>query len=362
MTQTTPLHAAHLAAGARMIDFGGWDMPINYGSQIEEHHAVRREAGLFDVSHMTIVDLHGEAVRPFLAHLLANDVGKLRTRGRALYSCMLNEDGGVIDDLIAYWLEDAHFRLVVNAATRNRDLDWIRRHAEAARVKVTERDDLALIAVQGPTARERAAVLFDEEGAAIAEELAPFNAAEIGDRFVARTGYTGEDGYEIALPAAAAEQAWNRLVAAGVRPCGLGARDTLRLEAGMNLYGQDMDETVTPLESGLAWTVALDGDRDFIGREALEAQRARGVERQLTGLVLEDRGVLRHGQPVHTDRGDGEVTSGSWSPTLERAIALARLPVGCDEAVSVEIRQRQLAARVVRPPFARHGKVREGIL
>lgn len=362
MTQTTPLHAAHLAAGARMIDFSGWDMPINYGSQIEEHHAVRRAAGMFDVSHMTIVDLHGDEVRSFLARLLANDVAKAKTPGKALYSCMLNEEGGVVDDLIAYFLEDGHFRLVVNAATRDKDLDWIRRHAEAARVKVTERADLALIAVQGPEARERAAVLFDKEGAAAVRDLSPFSAAPVGDWFVARTGYTGEDGYEIALPAPVADQAWNRLVDAGVRPCGLGARDTLRLEAGMNLYGQDMDETVTPLESGLAWTVAFDGERAFIGREALEAQQSRGVERQLTGLVLEDRGVLRHGQSVRTDQGDGEVTSGSWSPTLERAIALARLPVGCDDAVTVQIRNRALKARVVRPPFARNGRVRDGIL
>lgn len=362
MTQTTPLHAAHLAAGARMIDFGGWDMPINYGSQIEEHHAVRQAAGMFDVSHMTVVDLHGEEVRSFLARLLANDVAKAKTPGKALYSCMLNEEGGVIDDLIAYFLEDSHFRLVLNATTRDKDLDWIRRHAEAARVKMTERDDLALIAVQGPEARERAAVLFDEEGAATARALSAFSSAPVNGWFVARTGYTGEDGYEIALPAPAAEQAWNRLIDAGVRPCGLGARDTLRLEAGMNLYGQDMDETVTPLESGLAWTVAFDGERAFMGRDALEAQRSRGVERQLTGLVLEDRGVLRHGQPVRTDQGDGEVTSGSWSPTLERAIALARLPVGCDDAVTVQIRNRALAARVVRPPFARNGRVRDGIL
>lgn len=362
MTLTTPLHAAHLAAGARMVDFGGWDMPINYGSQIEEHHAVRNGAGMFDVSHMTIVDLTGDAVRPFLAHLLANDIDKLQTPGKALYSCMLNEQGGVIDDLIAYFLTETHFRLVVNASTRDKDLAWIRRHAEAFSVQLAERGDLAMIAVQGPRARQQAAALLDETCAAQSLALTPFSALELGDWFVARTGYTGEDGFEIALPAKDAEQTWNRLRDAGVEPCGLGARDTLRLEAGMNLYGQDMDETVTPLESGLAWTVAMDGERDFIGRAALERQKAQGVSRRLVGLVLEDRGVLRHGQRVLTSAGEGEVTSGTFSPTLQQAIGLARVPAACEAAVEVDIRGRRLAARVVRPPFARKGAACDGII
>jgi aminomethyltransferase len=360
MVQKTPLHTAHLDAGARMVDFGGWDMPINYGSQIEEHHAVRREAGMFDVSHMTIVDLEGERVREFLSLLLANDVGKLRDSGKALYTCMLQQGGGVIDDLIVYYMDEAWFRLVVNAATRDKDLAWIRERATTFDVTVTERDDLAMIAVQGPQARELVAPLCGDPAAALA--LKPFNARMDGEWFVARTGYTGEDGFELALPAKEAEKAWSTLVEAGVRPCGLGARDTLRLEAGMNLYGQDMDETVTPLVSGLAWTVALDGDRDFIGRAALERQKAEGVPQKLTGLVLEDRGVLRHGQVVKTDAGNGEVTSGSWSPTLERAIALVRVPAGCGDEVSVEIRGKSLAARFVRPPFARNGAPCDGVL
>jgi aminomethyltransferase len=360
MPRKTPLHEAHLDAGARMVDFGGWDMPINYGSQIEEHHAVRRDAGMFDVSHMTIVDLQGDRVREFLSFLLANDVAKLQVPGKALYTCMLRDDGGVIDDLIVYFMNETWFRLVVNAATREKDLAWIRQQASAFEVTVDEREDLAMIAVQGPRARELAAPLCGDPEAALA--LKPFNARTDGEWFVARTGYTGEDGFELALPAAEALETWEALVRAGVRPCGLGARDTLRLEAGMNLYGQDMDETVTPLESGLAWTVVLDDDREFIGRAALERQKTAGVSRQLTGLILEDRGVLRHGQVVNTDAGAGEVTSGSWSPTLQRAIALVRVPVDCGDEASVVIRGKSLAARFVRPPFARNGAPTEGVL
>ena len=362
MGQHTPLYDAHLAAGARMVDFGGWDMPINYGSQIEEHHQVRRAAGMFDVSHMTIVDIRGERAREFLSALLANDVAKLQAPGKALYTCMLNEQGGVVDDLITYFMDEQWFRLVVNAATREKDLAWIRDHAAPYSLEISERDDQAMIAVQGPDARAAACGVLAEEDAAAADALKPFNAAAIGELFVARTGYTGEDGFEIALPAGQAESLWNRLAAAGVQPCGLGARDTLRLEAGMNLYGQDMDETVTPLESGLAWTVAMSDERAFNGRAALEAQLAAGVENTFVGLVLEDRGVLRHGQKVITGNGEGLLTSGSYSPTLERAIGLARVPVGTSDACQVDIRGRLLNARVVRPPFVRNGKACEGIL
>lgn len=360
--QRTPLHAAHLTAGARMVDFSGWEMPVHYGSQIEEHHQVRRDAGMFDVSHMTVVDLGGDRARPFLSRLLANDVGRLREAGKAMYGCMLNERGGVIDDLITYFLNERHFRLVVNAATRAKDLAWLRRQAEPFGVDVSERADLAMIAVQGPQARERALTVLPRSLAKPARELGPFFACADGDWFVARTGYTGEDGFEITLPAAAAMPLWKALLDAGVRPCGLGARDTLRLEAGMNLYGQDMDEEVTPLESGLGWTVAMQDERPFIGREALEAQRAAGVRRRFVGLVLEDRGVLRGGQAVATPDGEGVTTSGGFSPTLQRAIALARVPTGEAGECTVEVRGRSLRARIVRPPFVRHGRACEGIL
>ena len=361
MPQKTPLYGAHIDAGAKMVDFGGWDMPINYGSQIEEHHYVRRSAGMFDVSHMTVVDLEGERVREFLSYLLANDVAKLQQPGKALYSCMLLEDGGVIDDLITYYLDEKFFRMVVNAATREKDLAWIRKQASDFEVEVSERPELAMIAVQGPQAREAVIGLLGPDDADVARALGPFFAAGLGDWFVARTGYTGEDGFEISLPAEAAVSLWNRLTGAGVEPCGLGARDTLRLEAGMNLYGQDMDETVTPLESGLAWTLAMNDERIFIGKSALEVQLAGGVERIFTGLVLQDKGVLRPAQKVITEIGDGVLTSGSFSPTLQRSIGLARIPTGANGVCQVDIRGRLLNAKIVQPPFARAGNVCAGI-
>jgi aminomethyltransferase len=360
MGRRTPLYDLHVAAGARMVDFGGWDMPVVYGSQIEEHHAVRRDAGMFDVSHMCVVDLRGPGVRPLLLRLLANDVGRLTAPGKALYSCMLRPDGGVIDDLIACYLDEKWFRVVVNAATADKDLAWIREHAKQIGVAVVARRDLAMIAVQGPHARAKATLLLPEAVRAAAGALGHFFGAAFDDEwFVSRTGYTGEDGFEVALPSEAAAGLWNGLASAGVAPCGLGARDTLRLEAGMNLYGNDMDETVSPLESGLAWTVALDGNRDFVGKAALEKQRAAGVARRLTGLLLEDRGVLRAHQKVFARAaGEGEVTSGTFSPTLERSIALARLPAAAAGPVEVDIRGKRIPARIVKPPFVRNGQAR----
>jgi aminomethyltransferase len=357
MGNRTPLYDSHVALGARMVDFGGWDMPVHYGSQIDEHHAVRRDAGMFDVSHMTVVDLRGERTRPLLLELLANDVSKLTISGSALYTCMLNERGGVIDDLITYFLTEDRFRLVVNAATRDKDLAWIGAQAARHGVEVRERRDLAMIAVQGPNARAKAAPLLGPRRD-VALALKPFTAAAVDELFVARTGYTGEDGWEIVVPAERAPRLWTDLAAAGIAPCGLGARDTLRLEAGMNLYGADMNEQTTPLESGLAWTVTMTAPRPFIGRAALEAQRAAGVPRKLVGLLLEDRGVLRAHQPVITDAGMGEVTSGTFSPTMQRSIALARVPSATDARCEVEIRGKRLGAAVVKPPFVRNGEVR----
>ena len=354
----TPLHAVHRAAGAKMVDFGGWDMPVNYGSQIEEHHAVRGDAGMFDVSHMLAVDLRGPDARDFLRYALANNVDKLKVHGKALYSCLLRDDGGVLDDLIVYFLAEERFRLVVNAGTADKDLAWLQSllNQRAPQLTLEPRRDLAMIAVQGPRARERAWQALPGIRSA-SEELKPFMAAECGDCFVARTGYTGEDGFEITLPAIRATELWTALATVGVRPCGLGARDTLRLEAGMNLYGQDMDEHVNPLESGLSWTVDLASPRDFVGKAALTAIPP---QRQQVGLLLVHRGgVLRSHQHVHTDRGEGEITSGTFSPTLGASIALARLPIGvaAGDSVHVDIRGKQLAARVVEPPFVRQGKV-----
>jgi aminomethyltransferase len=348
-----------------MVDFGGWDMPVNYGSQIDEHNAVRSDAGMFDVSHMRVVDFDGgpgnESVRDFLRYALANNVDKLKDPGKALYSCLLNREGTVIDDLIAYFLREDFFRLVVNAGTADKDIAWFRQllNDRGSQLVLTPRTDLAMIAVQGPNARAKLwrALPGSEQ---VSAGLKPFTAARAstpwGDAFIARTGYTGEDGFEVMISGGRAVELWQALAAAGVRPAGLGARDTLRLEAGMNLYGQDMDETVSPLESGLAWTVDLASPRDFVGKTALIA---RPPSRQLTGLLLAGKGgVLRGHQIVHTAHGDGAITSGTFSPTLDRSIALARLPaaVAVGDTVQVVVRDRELAARVVKPPFVRNGR------
>lgn len=361
MPLRTPLYDTHLACGAKLVDFGGWEMPLHYGSQVDEHHQVRQVAGMFDVSHMLGVDVTGAGSLPFLRRLLANDVAKLDTAGRALYTCMLNENGGVVDDLIVTLLGPQRFRLVVNAGTADKDLAWMnaRIAADGADAKLAPRRDLAMIAVQGPQARDAVWSAWPESRA-VTEHLKPFHAAEVGPRLVSRTGYTGEDGFEIALPAGDAPAFWETLRKAGVAPCGLGARDTLRLEAAMNLYGNDMDETTSPLESGLAWTVDLkDPARDFVGRRALAAAAPK---RTLAGLKLLDRGVLRAHMKVVTAAGDGEITSGTFSPTLGFSIALARLPKadgggpqpGSD--VEVDVRGRLLPARIVKVPFVRHGK------
>ncbi len=360
MPQRTVLYPEHEKMNARTVDFGGWEMPVHYGSQVTEHHAVRRDAGMFDVSHMTVVDIAGSGARGFLRHLLANDVDRLKIAGKALYSCMLNERGGIVDDLITYFLGEGDYRLVVNAATRDKDLAWIGARAEGHDVSVTERPELAMIAVQGPNARAKAAGVLDAAHRDQALALKPFHAARLGELFVARTGYTGEDGWEIVLPGEAAPALWEALHAAGIAPCGLGARDTLRLEAGMNLYGQDMTEDTTPLESGLTWTVAFDpADRAFVGRDALERQRAEGCASTFVGLLLEGRGVLRPHQPVIVDSGgEGEVTSGTYSPTLERSVGMARVPAGIGDRCEVDIRGRRVPASVHALPFVRAGKVR----
>jgi aminomethyltransferase len=358
MIQRTPLYDSHVTAQGKIVNFAGWEMPINYGSQIEEHHAVRNDAGMFDVSHMLAIDLVGCESQAFLRRLVANDVAKLTTPGKALYSCMLQEDGGVIDDLIVYFFTPTNYRIVVNAGTAEKDLAWMRLQAANFAVSLTPRRDLAMIAVQGPQARERFWVAFPDSRAA-SEPLGVFQAATSGDWLIARTGYTGEDGFEIAVPAVQAADVWQKLIVASIKPAGLGARDTLRLEAGMNLYGQDMDETQNPLESGLAWTVDMkDTNRDFIGKSALAGRQSAGNLRTFVGLLLLDKGVLRAHQKVVTAHGDGETTSGSFSPTLNQSIAFARVPAGVvpGDVVEVAIRDKLLKAKVVKPPFARNGK------
>lgn len=357
MGQRTPLYDLHLALGAKMVDFGGWDMPLHYGSQVEEHHQVRRDCGVFDVSHMCVVDVSGSQAKAFLQRLLANDVARLENPGKALYSAMLNEQGGVIDDLIVY-LTEGGYRLVLNAGTRDKDLAWMHAQAGDFDVQLRERRDLAMLAIQGPKARARVCELLSQARAALIHELKPFQGLPEGDWFIARTGYTGEDGLEIVLPVTEVVSFFNDLVGAGISPIGLGARDTLRLEAGMNLYGQDMDEQVSPLAANMAWTIAWEpAERDFIGRTALQAQRAVGCSSKLVGLVLEERGVLRAHQVVRVEGiGDGEITSGSFSPTLNKSIALARVPAATGDRAEVEIRGKWYPVRVVRPGFVRNGK------
>jgi aminomethyltransferase len=357
MGNKTPLYPKHLEAGAKIIDFGGWDMPLHYGSQLEEHHAVRKDCGVFDVSHMTVVDIEGPQAEDYLRFLLANDVAKLKAVGKALYSCMLNEQGGVVDDLIAYKRGEQRYRLVVNAATREKDVAWLQKHSHSFRINLTVRTDLCILAIQGPNAIAKSAPAFTLEERAAIGTLKPFTFVESDNKFIARTGYTGEDGLEVIIPSSDANKFWDDLIKAGVQPCGLGARDTLRLEAGLNLYGSDMDETTSPLISNLTWTIAWEPqDRNFVGRSALEKQKNHENLR-LVGLVLEQRGVLRNHQKVIVpDLGEGEITSGSFSPTLQLAIALARVPVNTGETCFVDIRGQQVPARVIKPPFVRHGK------
>ncbi|MBL7002991.1 MAG: glycine cleavage system aminomethyltransferase GcvT [Gammaproteobacteria bacterium] len=357
MNQHTPLYQAHLNANAKMVDFAGWDMPIHYGSQLNEHHVIRQDAGMFDVSHMTVVDVTGTDVKAFLSYLLANDINKLTQAGKALYSCMLNEQGGVIDDLIVYYMSDTFYRVVVNSSTRKNDLAWINKVASGfSDVTVQERPEFAMIAVQGPNAREKAITVLDANGDFGLADVAKFVAVQCGDSFVARTGYTGEDGFEIMVLEDQAVALWNAFVDAGIAPCGLGARDTLRLEAGMNLYGTDMDLATSPLEAGLGWTIAMKDERDFVGRAALQQQKDDGIKNRFVGLVLQEKGMLRNHLVVNTASGEGEITSGSYSPTLEQAIAFARIPKGDETECEVQVRKKRLKAKIVKLPFVRDGK------
>jgi aminomethyltransferase len=348
------MYEQHVNAGARIVDFGGWDMPVNYGSQIEEHHNVRQDAGMFDVSHMTVIDIKGSESQAFLTKLLANDIRKLTANGKALYSAMLSEEGGVLDDLIVYD-NNGDYLMVVNCGTREKDLAWISQQAEAFDCTITERPELAIIAVQGPNAMAAVLKVVGEETCSVIKSLKIFQGGYSGTWFIARTGYTGEKGLEIILPADEARQFWKDLANNGVHPIGLGARDTLRLEAGMNLYGNDMDESVSPLESNMISTVVLE-DHEFIGKSALLKKLDKGVEQQLVGLVMTERGILRAHYPVFCDGEQvGEVTSGAFSPTLEHSIALARITVGTGD-LTVGIRKKQIAVQSVTPPFVRNGK------
>ncbi len=364
MAQRTPLYQSHIDAGGKLVDFSGWQLPIHYGSLITEHQAVRENVGMFDVSHMTIIDIHGAGAKPWLQQLLSNDVSKLLNNGDALYSCMLNNDGGIIDDLIAYLIEPSRYRLVVNAATREKDLKWITEQAAGVDINIEEKSELAMIAVQGPAshkALETALTAFRPDGAALAWQkisaLSRYQACEVNGLFIAATGYTGEEGYEIALAADLAETMWSCLTNAGVQPCGLGARDTLRLEAGMSLYGNDMDETTTPYNSALGWSVAWQPEeRAFNGRNALAGEYKNGAKQKLCGFVLDEKGVLRSGQLLYQgDRQVGAITSGTYSPTLKKSIAFGRIDSDHEGDCEVQIRRNRLPVRMTRRVFVRNG-------
>jgi aminomethyltransferase len=354
----TPMYDMHLALGAKMVDFHGWDMPLHYGSQVEEHHQVRNDCGVFDASHMSTTDVSGTDAQRLLLRLLSNNVSLLQEPGAGHYSAMLNNNGGVIDDLIVFRMEDG-FRLINNAFTRSAVQPWLQQHAAGLDVTIDPRNDLAHLAIQGPNTIERLGSVLNSSRIQITGSLAVYHGHCDGDWFFSRTGYTGEDGIEILLPADQAVDFFNELIGAGITPIGLGARDTLRLEAGFTLLGNDMNDRVSPYSANMHHVVAMEpAERNFIGRKALEEQLAKGVNEKLVGLVLEERGVLRHGQPVRIDGvGEGTITSGSFSPTLGKAIALARVPANTAERGEVEIRGRWFPVRIVRPRFVRHGKI-----
>jgi len=359
MSQKTTLYQNHIDAGAKIVNFAGWDMPINYGSQIEEHNQVRLHAGVFDVSHMTVVDINGKDAMAFLRSLLANDVARLDETGRALYSAMLNQDGGVIDDLIVYRMSFG-YRVVVNCATREKDLQWMQQQASDFTVSLDERPLLSILAIHGPESIDKVCSVLEPSDAESVRALGNFRGIELSnDWFIARTGYTGEKGLELIFPGGQAPGVWEKLLAAGVKPIGLGARDTLRLEAGMNLYGHDMDETTSPLAANMEQTIAWEPqDRDFIGRQAVEKHKQlqqQGKLPQLVGLTLQERGILREGQKVISDIGEGIITSGSFSPTLKHSIALARIPFGSSEC-QVDLRGKLTPVQIVKPNFVRFGK------
>ena len=356
--QRTVFYPEHIQAKAKMVEFCGWEMPINYGSQIKEHEAVRTDAGMFDVSHMAITDVSGADAKKLLQHLITNDVAKLEKSGfgKALYSGMLNNQGKVIDDLIVYYTSFG-YRLVTNAGTYTKDIAWIKQQAARFAVELIERKDLAILAVQGPNAIAKVSAIKPQLAQQISQ-LKPFSSVVDGDTFYARTGYTGEDGLEIMVPNTHAVQLWQQLLSQNVVPCGLAARDTLRLEAGMNLYGHDMDETISPSECNMDWVVDIkDTNRDFIGKSAYEDFVGKGDVQRQTGLVMLGKGILREGQKVmHNGQQVGVITSGTFSPSLKLSIAMARVNTAVTDGVSVEIRGNFEPVQVVKLPFVRNNK------
>ena len=351
MNKTT-LFEQHKNLGAKIVDFGGWSMPINYGSQINEHKVVRSDVGIFDVSHMSIFDLSGSEQAKFLKYLLPNDVDKIKNSGRALYSPLLNNDGGVLDDLIVYNL-GTHYRIISNCATRSQNHDWFVKQSESYDVKIKLMNDLSIIAIQGPNSIN----LLDKIGIHDLDRMSDFDVKIYNSSMIAKTGYTGEEGFEVVIENSDVESFWLSLLEAGASAIGLGARDTLRLEAGLNLYGTDMDTNNNPYESNLAWTIDLnDKKRDFIGKRALE-EINKDACKELKGIILRDKGILRSHQLIEHKAGNGEILSGTYSPSFGFSIAFARLDKGHDGEGKVKIRNNEFKVEIVSPPFMRKGKM-----
>jgi aminomethyltransferase len=356
MPQRTPLYDTHVRAGARMVEFAGWEMPVQYAGILDEHEAVRTRAGIFDVSHMGEVAFRGPNALEALNRVFTNDLSKAAD-GQAQYGCLCRDSGGIVDDVVVYRRAPDDLLVCVNAANRAKDFEWLRAHAGAADVR-NESDDWGQLAVQGPLAAQLVQRLTKVNLSAM--KTYRFASGEVAGMpcLVARTGYTGEDGFELFCPAARTPELWAALMEAGqpekLQPCGLGARDSLRLEMAYRLYGSDMDDTTTPLEAGLAWAVKLDKG-EFVGRGALVKQKEAGVPRKLVGFTLTDPGIPRHGYPVVQDgRKVGDVTSGTKSPSLGIAIGLAYVPTALaaeGSTFAVEIRGRAAAARTVKTPF-----------
>ncbi|WWO96376.1 MAG: glycine cleavage system aminomethyltransferase GcvT [Candidatus Dasytiphilus stammeri] len=366
MQQRTILFDQHKKCGATMIHFNNWIMPLHYGSQITEHKAVRNDAGIFDISHMLILDLSGSNTRKFLRYLLANDVAKLLHPGKSLYTGMLNQDGGVIDDLMVYFIGESYFRLVVNAVNCSKDLAWISYHAMNFNVTLKIRNDLAFLSIQGPNAQKKMHSILSEKQLNTVEKLLPFSNIQIDELFIAYTGYTGEKGYEIALPQEKAVYLWHQLIASGITPVGLGARDTLRIEAGMNLYGNEMNESISPLEANMERTISWKYSRNFIGRNALRIKYDHNKKKKLVGLLMKEKGMLRKNFRVSFMDKSGQkqigiITSGSYSPTLGHSIALARVPSTIGKSALVYLThhnlkyQRIIPVEVTNPVFVRNG-------
>ena len=353
----TPLFEVHEELGAKMIPFGGWIMPVQYSQILEEHEAVRTAAGLFDLSHMGEFHLRGPHAVSDVERLVTNHVAKLQA-GQALYTPMCREDGTIVDDLLVYRMGDDELLLVVNASTIDKDAAWVTGHLSPDTHFENQSSSTAMVAIQGPKAADALATVFPA-----AKDLKPFHFTKARfagvDVIVARTGYTGEDGFEVLVPNAQAPALWKKLSLPGVKPIGLGARDTLRLEARLMLYGNDIDDTTTPMEAGIGWTVKLDKG-DFLGRSVLVDQKDKGTARKLVGFKMTGRGIARHGHEV-VDGGKvvGVVTSGTMSPTLKENIGLAYVPAALSAngtVINIKIRDKDVAAVVVPTPFYKRKK------